>query len=252
MIDQIEKQNDLLALLGLHERDLILHLDKARAKFSNSTNKGGVLESAVRNFLDEWTPLKLKLACGEIIDSFGHKSKQVDGLIINLDQPFWQGEDTPGTYLIEGVESVFEVKSKLGTRDLTDILDKATAVEKLVIAHGMNDQLMHPYGPTRFTDHPPVWAIAFEKGLLPKTVMQTLLKSDGALDAIFVLGQGVFINLREGNGPVQVRDGEGNLKTGWHFEADEAVLSTMIRWLNSVMQMINRAGPVMKSYFRFN
>ncbi len=243
-------QSDFFTRIGIEEQDLVLQLQKSRIKYSNSSIKGQDLEIAVREFLDEWTPLNLRIGCGEVIDSLGNRSAQCDGVIVNLHQPFWKDRDSNAIFLIEAVESIFEVKTLLGTSDITDILQKAESAERLEPKHSKNDQIHSVWGPTRFTDNPPFWAIAFEGKLSTSTILQKLRDSSGALDALFVIGQGSFVNLREGTGPVQFKNSDGTLKSGWHFEEETSVLVTLLEWLHAVLPQIDRAIPVLAKYFK--
>lgn len=248
-MSESKTESNFFKSLGIREKDLENQLQLARLQYSNSSIKGQDLEIALREFIDEWTPLRLRVGCGEVIDSFGKRSAQCDGVIINLHQPFWKDRNSNAVYLIEAVESIFEVKSSLNTAGLDDIIQKADLAEKLKIKHSQNDEIKSPWGATRFTDHPPFWAFAFEKSLSSNAILKKLNDSENSLDALFVLGQGSFVNLRDGGGQSQVRNPDGSIKTGWHFEEESPVLETLLQWLHAVLPQVERASPVIRNYF---
>ncbi len=62
-------------------------------------NRGSGAEDAFRDFLSRHLPRRFDVGHGEVVDTHGARSGQVDVLIINEDQPFRHG-GRPGLYLV--------------------------------------------------------------------------------------------------------------------------------------------------------
>jgi hypothetical protein len=111
----------LAEVLRAREQQLTAGLGATRAEFDHTGNRGIAAETAVRDFLSHHLTRHLDVGDGEVIDSFGNRSRQMDVVITTEDQPFRQAPSEPGLCVIEGVYAVAEVKSNLthfGTRGL--------------------------------------------------------------------------------------------------------------------------------------
>ena len=78
--------------------------------------------------------LKLAIATGCIIDSYGNTSTQTDVILYEIDQCliFSINDTTEATYIpCEGVVAIWEVKSTLTTTDLKDSINKIKRVKEL-------------------------------------------------------------------------------------------------------------------------
>lgn len=97
-----------------------------------SNNLGKNRETFCSSFLTNVLPPKLSIKSGEIWDSKGHKTGQLDLIIIRDDAPSLEfGSDN--TYLAEGVFSIIEVKSNLTRGKLIEAGNTFQKVEKLVL-----------------------------------------------------------------------------------------------------------------------
>ena len=91
----------------------VLEANYDRSSEQNASSKlGKNRESFCNLFLNTVLPPKLKIKSGEIWDSKGIKTGQLDLIIIRDDAPSLEfGSDN--TYLAEGVLSIIEIKSQL-------------------------------------------------------------------------------------------------------------------------------------------
>lgn len=97
--------------------EILLKQYKRGALLSSSSNKGKTRELFCSDFLSRVLPPKLSIRSGEIWDSFGNKTGQLDIIIIRDDIP---ALDFGGkcVYLAESVFGVIEVKSFLNKKEL--------------------------------------------------------------------------------------------------------------------------------------
>jgi len=106
----------------------ILLAEFARSKNQNAAdNLGANRESFCNNFLIKNLPTKLSLGSGEIWDSNGTKTGQLDSVIFREDAPklsFGERE----AYLAEGVFAVIEIKSNLTRQKL---IESGTSLERV-------------------------------------------------------------------------------------------------------------------------
>jgi hypothetical protein len=240
---------------------LQLALTKARADFNHAGVKGDVLEVATRSFLRSHLPRKFDVGTGEVIDRFGARSAQLDVIILNDEQPFVHGIDTHGSYLAEGVSAVGEIKARMGTKELVDILEKGTILRTLRPMPLLGDQIhSNEHDTVRFVTAFPYFALALESTLTSETILQKLRDSgevdapDGGgvklpkLDALFVLDRGIFRHFGNGLGGYQFIGADGVSQPGWVASEDDGVLVALFNWLNSVMPRITRAGSIAVPY----
>lgn len=241
--------DELLKRLGISESQLRLDLDQSRVESKNPGIKGAHLEHAVRQFVSDWTPGNVRVGCGEVFDAMSNKSQQCDGIVLNDEQPFWRGLDSSAPYLIEGVESIFEIKTNLGTKELRDVLSKAEVASRLRPTHSHGDQLLAR--PSRYTEIRPFWAIAIESSLSTKGILSRL-KADqpDALDALFVLDRGAFINFRSDVWQALWTDEAGKSQLGWHLVEETNVLSALVGWVNATLPRIRSNQPIILNYMK--
>lgn len=153
-----------------------------------SKNVGAVRESFCINFLKAVIPSRFTIyQGGEIIDSKGHNTGEVDITILRDDCPKLTYGETD-VYLAEGVFAVIDVKSNLSREKFNESLNKLKAVKELqpnvhrVMSSGAN------------LDRPLRCVFAYE-GATFKTLMDEINKfEDGDIvDYIGVLNRGAVI-----------------------------------------------------------
>lgn len=100
-----------------------------------SANLGSAREVLVRDFLQGVVPSHLRVERGEIWDSEGKRTGQLDVLLVRSDTPRLPlaANDSGGAFIAEGVYAVVEVKSNLTAATLKEDLGKLRRVSELKI-----------------------------------------------------------------------------------------------------------------------
>ncbi|HEC38204.1 hypothetical protein LCGC14_1704800 [marine sediment metagenome] len=130
-----EKKRPLLFQYFNNTADILLAEYKRTVGQEASDNLGANREFLCNAFLLKVLPIKLTLASGEIWDSKGNKTGQLDTIISRNDAPkLTFGERD--TFLAEGVFSVIEIKSNLTRQKLNEAGRQLQKVKSLNIASG--------------------------------------------------------------------------------------------------------------------
>jgi hypothetical protein len=243
-------------MLQVKEEQLRSNLEEARATFSHQGDKGDHVEGAARQFLRDHIPRRYGIGEGEVIDTQGQRSGQLDVVISDEQQPFSFPEGSPGLYLVEGVAAVADVKSVLSTTELEDVVGKAHLFKKLGKLQTVGELAFGRSPATdRFYHHPPFFVIAFDNNVQPQTIVNRLRNSDlgnnapySGVDALFVLGQGWAINFSDGNDQLQIKSPEGNFLNGWAWSPSDTVLADLLLWLASTERRSIRPVSPIVSY----
>jgi hypothetical protein len=228
---------------------LRLALDLARARIGHAASKGALLESELRQIIADHLPRAFAVGQGEVVDSLGNRTGQVDLVITNEYQPFRWAADEPGVHIIEGVCAGGELKSLLGHTELADVIAKGSRFKRLRYRAHSGAQVYgrHEADLDRFYESPPFIGVAVESSVSVQTMLDrlasapTVPSSDGVggsqdpVDAIFLLDRGVALNLGDGNGQLKFLEPNGNLVAGWVFYETNTVLAEMLVWLYRVM-----------------
>jgi hypothetical protein len=214
------------------EKELSIALERARAEADHPGIKGDKVEAATRKVLRDRMPPNLRIGEGIVYDSFGDETGQTDIIVANSEQPFVFPSGESGEYLIEGVSAVGEVKSKLTPSELQDCIDKGTRYKRLRQIVGRSDRILNgsPYM-AETSVIPPFFVIAHEHGMTVRTLLTKLLEMPNVpvpegkdfpndspqppLDAVCILGQGVALNQRSGEGPAFQINANGMAHPGW-------------------------------------
>ncbi|NBF09174.1 DUF6602 domain-containing protein [Pseudomonas sp. Fl4BN1] len=98
---------------------------------SHSTVLGDARESFIRDVLKRFLPTNISIGSGQIIDSEGGISKQIDLIIYRNDFPTLRTFGSADVYLIEGVVATVEVKSQLNEVQLFEALENGKSVRNL-------------------------------------------------------------------------------------------------------------------------
>jgi len=232
--------SDLKDLLAVREQKLTLSLAETRATFAQSGDKGSDLERAFREFLRVHLPRRYEVGQGEVIDSSGHRSGQTDVVVTDDDNLFSAPEGTPGLFLVEAVAAAAEVKATLTTQGVADSLEKARRFKELQKYAHVGDLTFSSTNPAedRYFSRPGFFAFAYESDVAMETLLARLAEEDRGrgsnplgLDAVFILGEGIAVNLGDGLDKLQVNLGDGGNATGWVWTASELVLGDLLVWL---------------------
>ena len=129
------KQKSVLYDYFKQSAEVLLSEYKRSKQQKASKNIGTNREIFCNKFLTEVLPPRLSLKNGEIWDSFGNKTGEIDIIIIRDDAPalsFGQSN----SFLVEGVFGAIEVKSKLDTTKLQEALRTLKKVKNLKLTSG--------------------------------------------------------------------------------------------------------------------
>lgn len=266
-------------ILGTVEQELQTALAKARLESDHGTTIGDGAEEAVRTTLRSYLPSGYGVGKGIVYDAFGDGSRQTDVVITNPDHPLSFPGGKSGTYVVDGVAAAGEIKLCLDVTALSDSIKKGAAFKRLRMTVNESDHVMTPKEQAYMQQIGlvlPYFVVAFdnkvkvetigdrlrEADLIPPPVGKSMGEHDWAhtpqppLDAICVLGEGVWLYLRPDN-PMGFQVGlqkEGGSKTvkndyaGWaYLETDAPLVITMI-WLHAAMPRIFRGKSVFSPY----
>lgn len=262
-ITQADRIQNAVRLWG--ER-LRISLAEARAKLSQSGDRGDVNEAAVREFLREHLPPKYRIGQGEVIDAAGRLSRQVDVVVADEEQPF-RVDDAVQLMIIEGVVAAAEVKTTLTTTELRECLEKGRRFKSLEAIPGKSTMLAPPQingnlnsDLVRFYQWRPFFVFAHEGTIKNDTLMEILSEEERsrergvvpALDAVCVLDKGFAMNLWDGNSAFTIRSPETQeLITGWFwFDSPDHALLWLLEWLHTTMpRFAIRSSPLLPYLF---
>ena len=209
----------------------ILLAGHSGGKSASSSMKGDERETFVKQFLNQLIPPMFRIGRGDITDSTGHRTGQID---LVIEYPFVPSMQLinmgPRIYLAEGVAAVIEVKSNLADQ-WSEVVDTARRVRPLVRAFGgmasfgVNPDLASPKDPIPF----------FAVGYTGWTQRETLEKhlNEGFVDGILVLDSGLFV---------------GTLKFPAQFAPDDWCLWGLLMCLQHAMHIVGAAQVQMEAY----
>lgn len=110
-------------------------MEAARSALSHAGLKGGAFEEAFRQFLRDYLPDNLDVSTGQLVDSCGRMTRQLDVIISDRAKtPILYQSSQTRVIPIECVYAVIEVKAHLDTPELDNTLanmDSVRALEKL-------------------------------------------------------------------------------------------------------------------------
>jgi len=243
---------DLKLKLAAIELKLAAGLEEIRAELNHKGNKGSRVEEELRTFLREHLPKNYSCGQGEIIDSTGANSKQIDVIITNQYHPFNYSGAIPGLYLIEGIAAVGEVKSILDRKELESAISNALALRSLNIDPGVGTTRSIASGDARFFESPPYFVFAFESSisidLVDEILVEATEKHGRTVDAVFILNRGHSIDFGDGNGSIIFQLGDGSRVPGWLTRPDSKILIEFLGWLHACMPLFDRKSPVLPPY----
>lgn len=155
----------------------------------SSATQGREREAFVRLFLAEMLSTVHRFGSGDITDSKGEKTGQVD---IVIEYPFLPSLQSPGLerlYLAESVGTTIEVKSDL-SKKWDEVIETATAVKRLT----RGPRVTGMYGglpPTRV----PFFAVGYTGWKTLGTLEEKV--QDGMVDGILIIDAELFASTRQ-------------------------------------------------------
>lgn len=125
----------LARLMASTTRRMFAELDDVRAGLDHGATKGASNESVVRKFLQSRLPRSIGVTNGQVVDSRGGISKELDAILYDRERTpmlFTSADEAHNTVPVEGVVGVVEVKTRLTKRDLDGVLENCRSVKKLM------------------------------------------------------------------------------------------------------------------------
>lgn len=122
------------SLMSLASKELKFSLEKTRLAVEHNLSSGQVLEEAVRVFLRKHLHDGLGVTQGQVIDTSGNTSKQLDIIVYDAQStPMLFTSEEQGHQLVpvEGVVGVVEVKSSVSASTLPAIIENMKSVKSL-------------------------------------------------------------------------------------------------------------------------
>jgi hypothetical protein len=108
----------------------LLHQAEASNIFSSGVSKGRAREIFIHEFLQKHLPSRLVIKRGEIIDSVGNKSGEVDAIIVDHESVAY---NIGGEHFVSAEAAVagIEIKSDLTGDELKNAVEKTCLIKKL-------------------------------------------------------------------------------------------------------------------------
>lgn len=250
----------MASYLDLLQRQMTIRFEEIRTRFRNPTNRGTNAEEVVRQFLRQFLPPYHRIGHGQVIDTRGNASRQVDVLITNEYQPFLNDLAIPSVFIIEGIACAGEVKSELDGKRLTEALENCREFKKL---HPENISRTQGLGNAedvrRFVLWRPFFVFAFRSKLTLATIRDRVRAWDVAntvempaqMNAVFTLDRGGIINYGDGKGSLVLLDNRGRTMPGYRIRPREVEepLFGFLTWLcTSIPRVPQRPLPPIVNY----
>lgn len=123
---------DLGEIFSNVEKKMQADIGKARASITHSGLKGSQFERTFRTFLREYLPCSLEISTGQVVDSRGGISKQLDVIISDSARTpvLYQDEETR-VVPVECVYAVIEVKANLSIGEVESVFENMRSVKAL-------------------------------------------------------------------------------------------------------------------------
>jgi hypothetical protein len=110
-------------------------LEAGHAVVSSTTDHnlllGDAREVMIKDFLMRFLPSSLVVGTGQLIDSKGSLSNQIDIVIYRSSFPIFRTLGSSDVFLLEGVVATIEVKSTLSRSELNNAVDNCVSVKSL-------------------------------------------------------------------------------------------------------------------------
>jgi|GEM_PF-3342944 len=154
-----------------------------RNSFKNTTNQGSGFETVLRNLISAYIPSTNIVTHGEIIDTFGNQSGQVDIAIAHESHPKGYKDGRPNLLFYDLIIAIGEAKVLLNTEQLGLALKSAKAIGNFK-RHSENNNMLSGefYGSTdTLQKAPPYFLIALSCNVSLNTIISKIAKSNISL-----------------------------------------------------------------------
>jgi hypothetical protein len=207
-------------------------LEQLRSRFGDPGDKGSVAEEIVRAFLLGYLPRSYGVGHGEIVDSAGGRSGQLDLVATGPDHPAtYESGGGPGSFLIEAVTAVAQIKAVLTSDELASATANCESVKRLTpTMEGVGASWESEYNAPFAQGIPPFFLFAFGSQL----TLGTIAERAAPMDGVFLLDRGVALRSIPGGWPML--SDERHVEVDWVVdEQPDQVLAVLLAWLSLVM-----------------
>jgi hypothetical protein len=223
-----------------------------RSTFENTTNKGTGFEVVLRNLIEAYTPATNLVTHGEIIDTYGNQSGQIDIVIVQDFHPRGFEDGRPNIILYDFTIAIGEAKTKLDTTQLASTVKSSLIFDSFKRHIDNNNILSGEFYENDNTKPPPYFLIALTTDVAYNTIAAAIEKSNISL--VIALEHSTYnkgvIALGKTHRTAEVIsfiDKIGERKSDYVWEADNPILG-MIWGLNKFYVPYANLTNVFPSY----
>ncbi|GAA1846769.1 hypothetical protein GCM10009772_25080 [Pseudonocardia alni subsp. carboxydivorans] len=182
-------------------------LAKTRAALTHNLSTGEALEESFRKFLRRHLPASIGVTKGQIIDSKGGKSRQIDAIVYDASRtPILFSSEEDGQQVVpnEGVLAVFEIKATINRSDMQSVVDHMQSVKSLdksayYSPNSIIEYTTNLYGKELAVPPTLYFLFSYESGELGPIAdelrsLQSNLPLESRIDCACVLDRGMLLN----------------------------------------------------------
>lgn len=243
--------NQLVQLMSAASHELKASMAASRAAFDHNLTKGEAVEAAVRDFMRTYYPSSVGVGAGQVIDSRGVASTQLDVILYDALRTPLLFSDKGGEHQLvpsEGVIAAIEAKMVLKVGDIPKLVNSAQSLKSLDrSAYYVRDSLIVDsttmYGQVwERTPPPPMYFVFAFEGPSLETVAEALTETETGIpyhrriDLVCILDKGMVVNADPVGGGYDTVPGPGKIRRG-HATAEHALFLFHILASRHILQM---------------
>jgi hypothetical protein len=237
-------------------KQIRLAFTEASTKYTTPDDIAQHREEIIGDFLKGYFPLAYQIGKGEIIDSNGARSGQMDVIICTPFHPFTVSKSSSRSlFFAEGVACAIDVKSDLPYMELERGLRQVWKVKKLERKPTPGDLM---YGSTYDQERLrriPTILFGYEAPSL-ETLKANIIKlhenlrisTEEQVDAVVILDKGIIYNIKDARDRLMIAvSGERRLGLVG-FELKEKTMVRFLLYLSQVIPWETRMSPIIQLY----
>ena len=188
-----------------------LEFKEASQKYKTPDDVAQHREEIIMRFLKTYFPPTYQFGKGEVIDSEGHRSGQIDVVICNAYHPFTVSESGSGLFFSEGVVCAVEVKSDLSKKELERGLEQITKIKKLKRKPIKGDLMFGSDFDRERLERIPAILFGFQapslvklKSNISNIYEKSMTPLEEQVDAVVVMDKGIIFNIKDTRDPLHI------------------------------------------------